>query len=172
MKKTISGLVRGTACAVIVASGLAGLWQHTPGAHAAVASRRDPILLISTPTASGATLTLVQVVASISANSTQVKGVSFAIHGPVGSSLTKELLTGAGETYTYTADRVDTSYSTVTTVTVSGAAVPVTVTSSVLATDMQTVLYQSTAVAGMSGKGITTTVCPVALANTNAGWGS
>ena len=77
-------------------------------------------------------LTLVQVVASISASSTQVKGVSFVIHGPVGSSLTKELLAGAGETYAYTADRVDTSYSTVTTVRVSEAAVPVTVTSSVL----------------------------------------
>ncbi len=171
----LTGITRILAGLAIAAGTVGGILPQTQGAHAAVASRRDPILLVSAPTASGSSTTLIQVVATISAASSQVQCVTYAIHGPKGGAVTGELLTGANESYTYVADGSPGTYTVVTTASVSGPAVAVSVTARVLSTDMVTVLYQASTVSGLSGQAITTVVVPTVVAqavHANANWGS
>lgn len=161
---TRRGIVSMVSLALLLAGGL----QYTSSTRAAVASRRDPVFCISTPTATGSSTLKLQIIETISAASSQIAHVSYALEGPVGSKVTGVLTTAGlpagSESYTYTADRTDTTIAAITTVTTTGAAVPVTINADVVNTSLKTT------VTGSSNAGIKFMLLNYLSGNAN--WGS
>jgi hypothetical protein len=171
MTKVVSG-VRALMGVAVLAGVLAGGWTHTPDVRAAVASRAGPIIWISGTTGASAGACQINVGVDVSASSTQIQSIVYAVHGPVGTVVTKYVATGGAlqgkESYTYTADRTDLAVSTITTVTTTGGSVPVIVHESGNAWVGSTHVD----VSGMSNQPILTVIGSHSTAKPNANWGS
>ncbi len=170
MTKVVRG-VRALMGVTVLAGVLAGGWAHAPEVRAAVGSRAGPIIWIADASGAGAT-SQINVGVDVSASSTQVQSISYAVHGPVGTVVTTYVATGGAlqgkETYSYTADRTDQTVSTITTVTTTGGSVPVTVHESGNAWLGSTQVQ----VAGMSNQPILTVIGSASTVKPNVSWGS
>jgi hypothetical protein len=164
--------VRTVMSVAILAGALAGSWAHTPDVRAAVASRAGPLIWIAGTSGASAGSCQINVGVVVSASSTQIQTITYAVHGPVGTAVTKYVATGGAlqgkESYTYTADRTDLSVSTITTVTTTGGSVPVTVHESGNAWVGSTHVD----VSGMSNQPILTVIGSDSTAKPNVNWGS
>ena len=170
MTRTVRG-VRALISVAMLAGVLAGGWAQTPDVRAAVGSRAGPIIWISGTSGASAGACQINVGVDVSASSTQIQNITYAVHGPAGTAVTKYVATGGAlkgkESYTYTADRTDLAVSTITTVTTTDGSVPVTVHESGNAWVGSTKVD----VSGMSNQPILTVIGSTATAKPNANWG-
>ena len=164
--------IRALLSVVVLAGILAGGWAHTPDVRAAVASRGGPIIWIAGTSGASSGPCQINVGVTVSASSTQIQNITYAVHGPVGTRVTNYVATGGAlqgkESYTYTADRTDLKLSTSTTVTTTGGSVPVIVHESGNAWVGSTQVD----VSGMSNQPILTVIGSDSTVKPNANWGS
>jgi len=158
----------------LLAGVLAGGWGRTADVRAAVGSRGDPLFSIS-GTSGGAVVSYgIQLGVTVSAASTQVQRVTYALHGPVGTAVKWSFNTddslSAKEAYTYTADRTDLQVVAVTTVTTTGGSVPVTVNEAAVQVGTSLAFTAPFQVSGMSNQSITTSIGGSQM-NPSAAWG-
>jgi hypothetical protein len=176
MSRTAVG-VRAIVAVGVLVGVLAGGWGRTPDVRAAVASRGDPVLLV-TGTANGVPVAYgIEIGVSVATASTQIQHVTYALSGPVGTSVRLEFATddtlAAKESYTYTATRGDQLVVAVTTVTTTGGSVPAVVTESEINVAKGLgVAMSSDTESGYSNAPVTTTVGGGTLKQPNVNWGS
>jgi hypothetical protein len=176
MRRIVVG-VRAVVAVGVLAGVLAGGWVHTPDVRAAVASRGDPVFLLSGTSGGTAIAYRVQVGVSVSALSSQITSVTYVVHGPAGTVVTQQYATddalAAKEVYTYAADRADQKFVAVTTVTTTGGSVAVTISESAASQSAGSTASTSLSQSGMSNQPITTTVSVGASSNKPlVNWGS
>jgi len=118
------------AAALLLSGVMPGL-LHTTSAHAAITGcRRDPVVTLSNGVQ-------VQLTAAIATSTSNVKNISWVLHGPSGTTVRQVVFTEGNtnptETFEYAADLPVSGYASDTVVTtVARPPVPVTVTASVL----------------------------------------
>ena len=154
--------VRAVLGVAVLAGGILGGWGHTSEARAAVASRGDPIFWLAGTSGGAAADYGIQIGVAVSTSRDNILGITYALHGPVGTTVTLEYATpdtlAALESYTYTADRADKQVVAVTTITTTGGSVPVTVNESAIQVGTHIGLTVPFEVSGMSNQSITTVI--------------
>lgn len=156
----------------LVASG--GLVHN---AHAAVASRRDPVFTITGSSGGTAISATVTLGVTVSASGSSISGITYVVHGPSGTKVTNTVDSGdtisGPESVTYIADLTTNKFTTSTTVSTTNGNVPVTVAATLSETvGTSTKISAATSVSGTSNVVLTSSLGSGGTYSPNAVWGS